>query len=414
MREVICNLWRRRMRSSLTVVGIAIGIIAFSVLGSLAERMNAMIAGSTRFFSEHIAVLPKGFSTGFGFLAQTTLDAIKSVKGVGAVQANVILLMEEDQGFTLGIPPMIRGVELQAEPSALAALAVASGRMINATDTEGIAIGADIARRYGAQVGRKLRLRERDFTVVGILEKTMAGPDSMVFMPIAQARQLMVESQPLLQVLADQVGALPALPILAMSFDPEWATQLNRLRSLNLDNLATNLVVQWEPDADPEEVARAIAAAVSDVQVFSPAEMKAEISRASIILNLVLLGSAVIALLVGALSVINTMTMSVSERRAEIGLKKALGASDADILKEYLSEAGLIGLIGGLLGLAAGIAVITLINKQTAASGVSIFMPTVRLGVLAVTSSTVLGILAGVYPSLRAARLSPVVALRKE
>ena len=101
-------------------------------------------------------------------------------------------------------------------------------------------------------------------------------------------------------------------------------------------------------------------------------------------------------------------------RTREIGIKRAIGGSRRRIIRELVAEAGLIGLIGGLLGLALGALVVVLANEAGRASGTVLFQLTVNTAVSAVLFSTVLGVIAGLIPAWNAARLDPVEALRYE
>jgi len=113
--------------------------------------------------------------------------------------------------------------------------------------------------------------------------------------------------------------------------------------------------------------------------------------------------------------VINTMIMSVSERTREIGLKKAVGAEDSDVLAEYVQEAGWLGGLGGTVGVVLGWVATLVINYFTQRSeGLDIMAVTPRLAVGAIVFAVFLGMLAGVYPAWRASRLDPVLALRTE
>jgi putative ABC transport system permease protein len=123
------------------------------------------------------------------------------------------------------------------------------------------------------------------------------------------------------------------------------------------------------------------------------------------------ISSAVIAVVVGGLSILNTMMMSVSERTREIGLKKALGASNIDILKEFIAEAGIIGTIGGIAGLAFGNLIIYMLNRTIFSRGILVFDITSRLVGFVFLFSIVLGILAGFFPALAASKRKPVEAL---
>ena len=123
---------------------------------------------------------------------------------------------------------------------------------------------------------------------------------------------------------------------------------------------------------------------------------------------------AVISLVVGGLSVINTMAMSVAERTREIGIKRAIGGSRGRIIRALVAEAGLIGLIGGLIGLALGALVVVLANEAGRTSGTVLFDLTPETAIFAVAFSTILGMVAGIIPAWSAARLDPVAALRYE
>src|SRR6266702_3182565 len=127
------------------------------------------------------------------------------------------------------------------------------------------------------------------------------------------------------------------------------------------------------------------------------------------------LPAALLALIIGGLSVVNTMFMSVAERVREIGLKKAVGATTRNIMGEFLVEATLIGLIGGVVGYGLGVGVVVLRNTFFApADGSSLFLITPALTIFAIGFATALGAVAGVLPAWRAARLDPVIALRNE
>ena len=132
------------------------------------------------------------------------------------------------------------------------------------------------------------------------------------------------------------------------------------------------------------------------------------------IFNGIIFGVALISLFVGGLSVVNTMTMSVYERTREIGIRKAIGASHRQIVGQFLSESALIGFLGGATGLLLGWVATLVVNALMASSGTVIFLVTPRLAIGSLLFAVVLGVGSGFYPSLHAARLKPVMALRYE
>jgi putative ABC transport system permease protein len=108
------------------------------------------------------------------------------------------------------------------------------------------------------------------------------------------------------------------------------------------------------------------------------------------------------------------MTMSISERTKEIGLKKAVGAKPRSIMAEYLTEAGIIGLMGGSLGVGLGYLITNTINAALEKSGDKVFLLSPRLAIGSLIFSLVLGVVAGIYPAYYAVKINIVKALREE
>jgi putative ABC transport system permease protein len=179
-------------------------------------------------------------------------------------------------------------------------------------------------------------------------------------------------------------------------------------------DLANQIVVYPETGADVDAVAKAIEAAVENSATMTGAEFDEVIGSSTAIFNMIIIGVAVISLVVGGLSVINTMAMSVAERTREIGIKRAIGGPRGRIIRELVAEAGVIGLIGGLIGLGLGAVVVVLANEAGRASGTVLFDLTPGTALFAVAFSTILGMIAGIVPAWSAARLDPVSALRYE
>lgn len=387
--EILQNLWLRRGRVSLTLLGIVIGVFALVVMGAMAEKVNIMLTGATRFLADRIVIGEKG---GGGILGSGTLPAglandVRKVPGVALVESAVALMLKDDQGFTFGMPDILEGVNveevarLSAQDAGPSDFKFAQGGWWKPQERLKTVVGADIAQEYGLRLGSNLESRGRSFAVVGILQRMMTGPDKMAFVPIADARAILHDSHPIFRALDVNtlVGSLYAIPALGQ---------------------------------EPDRVAQAIQERLPGNKVYSPSEARKQIAGFSAVFNLVILGSTLVALLVGGLSIMNTMVVSVSERVREIGLKKALGAGDNDILKEFLVESLVIGLAGGLTGLLAGSALVSAVNYFTAPGGTTIFTITPRLALGSLAFSALLGVGAGMVPALRAARLDPIDALR--
>ena len=155
--------------------------------------------------------------------------------------------------------------------------------------------------------------------------------------------------------------------------------------------------------------------ASTGVKATKPSDLVNGFKSGGAIFTAITTAAALLALIIGGLSVVNTMFMSVAERVREIGLKKAVGATTWNVMSEFLIEATLIGLIGGLVGYGLGVLVVVLRNQFFApADGSSLFLITPALTIFAIGFATALGAVAGVLPAWRAARMDPVIALRNE
>jgi putative ABC transport system permease protein len=176
----------------------------------------------------------------------------------------------------------------------------------------------------------------------------------------------------------------------------------------------TAMTVYPTPGQDTEVLANRIEAQVAGVATMTGKDFDQQIGSSMSILNSILIGIALISLAVGGLSVVNTMAMSIAERTREIGIKRAIGGSRIRIVRELVIEAGLIGMLGGVIGLALGALVVVLANESGRSSGTVLFELTLGTAVTAVLFSTILGAVAGLVPAVHAARLDPVTALRYE
>ena len=383
------DLGRRKLRTTLTILGITIGIWALVVFGSMANKINSIVDGGSQFYADKVTVAARGSGMGFGQpLDISTADMVASLDGVDVVVPAISMPMsDETSGMTMGmeyIDGQVAGADKGRETFELN---VATGRDLTAGD-EGAyvtVLGSDLARQLGVHVGETVALRGTDFEVVGILEPTLTMPDSSAMVPLAAGQELFVETLP---------------PMFATDLEPSA--------------ISSGLTVYPEPGADPEVVAETIRAADPTLEIMTGADFDQQIGSATAIFNAILVGIALISLAVGGLSVINTMAMSVAERTREIGIKRAIGGSRTRIVGELVAESALIGLLGGVIGLALGAAIALIGNELGRESGFLLFMLTPWTAFTAVAFSTILGAIAGLIPALHAARLDPVAALRYE
>jgi putative ABC transport system permease protein len=386
------DLARRPMRTTLTILGITIGIWALVVFGSMASKIDSLVKGGSTYYADKLTVTDASGSMG-GFasapLSLSVRDQVLKVDGVAAVLPAVMLLMDSgSSAVTMGVPPMITGSILGSDQGhETFQTRAAEGRKLTPADdgTMVTVLGSDIARKDGLHVGDTVEMRGHQFEVVGVLEPTLTAPDQAASVPFQAAQLLLHESLP---------------PVVRAQVAP--------------DDLITTMTVYPAAGVDPELLADRIDAAVPNVATMTGKDFDQQIGSATSILNAILVGIALISLIVGGLSVVNTMAMSIAERTREIGIKRAIGGGRGRIVRELVTEAALIGFVGGAVGLLLGAVVVLVANEAGRTSGTVLFELTVGTAVSAMVFSTVLGAIAGFVPALHAARLDPVTALRYE
>jgi putative ABC transport system permease protein len=384
--RILRELSRRKLRTSLTITGITIGIWALVVFSSLANQINGLVGMGSEYFADKI-VVTDGVAFGSSPMRLDDVDIIAGLDGVGAVQPKVEIPWDPDPAIGFGAPDFLVGTIPGADAGfETFTLELATGRQLIAEDTGNVVVlGSTIARKYGVVAGGTVDIRGESFEVLGTLQPTLSSPDTNGFIPLSTAQAL-------------YLGDLP--PLVA--------------ESLQADELANQIVVFPEVGADPTTVAAAIEAAVENSATMTGAEFSETVGATTVIFNAIIIGVAAISLIVGGLSVINTMAMSVAERTREIGIRRAIGGSRRRIVRELVAEAGVIGLLGGLIGLGLGAAVVVLVNEAGRSSGTVLFDLTAQTAAFAVGFSTILGMVAGIIPAWTAARLDPVSALRYE
>ena len=384
--RILRELSRRKLRTSLTITGITIGIWALVVFSSLANQINGLVGMGSEYFADKI-VVTDGVAFGSSPMRLDDVEIIAGLDGVGAVQPKVEIPWDPDPAIGFGAPEFLVGTIPGADAGfETFTPELATGRQLTAEDTGNVVVlGSTIARKYGVVAGGTVDIRGESFEVLGTLQPTLSSPDTNGFIPLSTAQAL-------------YLGDLP--PLVA--------------ESLKADELANQIVVFPEVGADPTTVAAAIEAAVENSATMTGAEFSKTVGATTVIFNAIIIGVAAISLIVGGLSVINTMAMSVAERTREIGIRRAIGGSRRRIVRELVAEAGVIGLLGGLIGLGLGAAVVVLVNEASRSSGTVLFDLTAQTAAFAVGFSTILGMVAGIIPAWTAARLDPVSALRYE
>jgi putative ABC transport system permease protein len=249
-----------------------------------------------------------------------------------------------------------------------------------------VVLGITTAQELGASVGGIVDIAHIPYTVAGILASTgsqgFSNSDDLAVVPITTAQDELVGGGPdsvqrilLSATSADTVGSAY-----------QEADQL-LLNTHGINNQAS-----------------------ADFTISSQQSLQSTLSSVTSTLTILLASVAAISLLVGGIGVMNIMLVSVTERTREIGLRKALGATPSDLLRQFLAEAATLSVIGGLLGVGAGLLAGALIPRFTGIGVDIAFLPVL----IAVVVAAGVGLVFGVYPAARAARLAPIEALRAE
>lgn len=387
MRLIIRNILRRKTRAILTIGGIVIGVFALTVMGAMSEKLSLLVKGGVDYYSTKVTVVD-GTSNAFGVGIPISLDKIAEiakVEGVKYVSPSVGLLLDDEVMVSFGVPPMIYGDDPNVGQYESLHYDAIQGRLLTADDRGKAVVGSDLVTSIDAGVGKTIKLRGRDFEVVGILEKTLTAPDNSVMVSLPDAQELFMKTLP-------EVYA----------------------KSLEASKVASSFAVYLDDVKEGETVAKRIQEQVPNVKAYGPSFFKKQVGQATQIFSLIILSSALIAIVVGGLSIMNTLTFAVIERTREIGIKKAVGARAGRILREFIAEATTMGVIGGLVGIGLGVLAVLGINAGSQSKGLMLFLVTPRLlgGVFAF--AILISIVAGYFPARRASRLNPVEALRYE
>jgi putative ABC transport system permease protein len=389
---------RQLRRYVFTVVGIAIGVAGLVSLGAMGERIVRFIEGGDRFVLGQISVAGKGMGMGTGFTAggmlrAGTVEAIARVPGVSGVQAQVMLpLNPTTSQFMTLTQELVLGVDLSVPtPNRhFRELPVRAGRFLREGDRRVAVVGSSFATSRGLTVGSRLDLEGVSYEVVGVLERMLTAPDRFVIVSIADARDQWVAKDPLLRT-ALVSGAL----------------------ALTASDLNTGAAVGWREGEDADAVALRIRDTVPGVNVQVPSELSTLLRQSTAFFSALLVGIGTLGFVIGGLSLANTIAAAVFERLRDFGVKRALGASDAQLAREVLAEALAVTLSGGLGGLAVAVLLGTAIDAWAGRTGQQLFLFSARLVASAFLFSVLLACVAGGYATARVARLSPAEAIRR-
>ncbi len=395
-----------KSRSFLTVLGIVIGIAAIILVMSLGQGAKNLILGQIRSIgAKVIAIVPGREPRGPTDLLATFTDSLKA----GDLE---ILRNRNNVPHAANVMPVVFGSQTAAygnetyRPTILGTTEIfadlynifpVEGRSFTAEEVKSYAdvavVGAEVKEElFGKNdaLGERIKIKGRNFRIVGILPKTgqvtFLNFDQVAFIPYTSAQQY--------------VFGIKHFNRIVVEADREENVQQT------VDDIRSALR-NSHGITDPEK---------DDFFVETQAEAIETVGTITNVLTLFLASVAAISLIVGGIGIMNIMLVSVTERTREIGLRKALGATNRAILSQFLLEAVLLTIAGGLIGIFLGASLsfgITGLLRKFANLQWSFVLP-LRAVLLGVGISSLVGLVFGIYPARRAAKKSPIEALRYE
>ncbi|NUP46055.1 MAG: ABC transporter permease [Catenulispora sp.] len=368
------------MRAVLSALGIALGVAAMVAVLGISQAGKSELLNRIGSLGTNLLTAQAGHTL-FGAQAELPPEAAAMVRRIdGVTDATPTAVL---QGATARRTPQIPAAEnggiavVAAHPDLPRTLStgVAAGRFLDAATSAfpTVVLGAQAAQRLGVRPGDRLWIGEQYFTVVGVLQPATLAPDidwSAVVGWEAAQDYLAFDGHPTTVYERSTDAAVPAVAAaLARTVDPEHPDQ---------------------------------------VKVSRPSDaLTARLAAKDAFVGL-LLGLGAVALLVGGVGIANTMVISVLERRGEIGMRRALGASRGQIRTQFLTESAVLSGAGGLCGVLLGLAAAA---GYAAQRGWTVALPLPGLAA-GVGVALAVGTLAGLYPAARAARMPPTEALR--
>jgi putative ABC transport system permease protein len=405
--EAFDSLMANKMRSMLTILGIVIGVAAVIAMLSIGRGAEASITARIESIGTNLVYVTPGSSSENGVRMAAGSAGTLTIDDANALVSleNVVAVAPQTSSFVQivyqGQNTNTRLMGVTAGYIELGSIELAEGEFISdanqASRSLVVVLGSSVAETlFGTTegvVGQKVRMNNQSFKVIGVLASQggtgFMNIDDQVFVPLSTA-----------------------LYRLTGGTRFRGSSVISQINIKASDAKVVDSVVE-----QVTLTMRDLHGTVEGADDFTVTSQKATLDAATSVsdtLTLFLGGIAGISLMVGGIGIMNIMLTTVSERTHEIGLRKAVGAQRKDILVQFLVESTVLSFLGGLLGVALGWGIASLMGSiQISGSTIT---PVVGIDsvLLATLFSMAVGLFFGIYPATRAARLQPVEALRHE
>jgi putative ABC transport system permease protein len=401
-----------KLRSFLTMLGIIIGVGAVITIMAVGAGAQSSILSNVQSLGTNLLTVQGGRDSNLrsggpeGFRGPEGETEEQTVRGD--------LKLADYKALKTGLKPLAKVAAIVSRSSTVSYLGVSSpvsvtgatneifdvqnykldkGSFFTSGDVSGYSnnavIGSQIVKDYFGRInpiGETIKIDNQSFTVLGVLQSVGTNAlgtnqDSIVIIPVTTAQNKLYGGRNVVDRITVQVNS---------------ESQIDQATS------EIKSILKKQHNIMPGKL--------NDFSINNQAQMLATISTITSTLSAMLAGIAAISLLVGGIGIMNIMLVSVTERTREIGIRKAIGAKNKDILTQFLTESIVLSITGGILGIIFAAIVSLILNKLVGFNTAITATPII----LALSFSTVIGLVFGIVPAMRAARLSPIESLRYE